>query len=181
MDGRKGFERAGWKVNEGYKQIVAVNPEGKEYFICQKGESLPSLKKQGKSFGDVITDAYNAAVKQGLIEVNDAESFAAEDCSHSNKRLDNVDEQGRHTNWPYWICPDCDKDWEFDAFCNGYLPNDKICGKADCPDKGEIHSAEDVDLGVMDGFRLGLGGAMGFAAFGITLGIIGSLLKSKED
>ena len=114
MDGRKGFEKAGWKVNEGYKQIVAVSPEGKEYFICQKGETLPSLKEQGKTFGDVITDSYNAAVKQGLIEVNDAESFEA-------------------------------------------------------------------DMTVGDGFKLGLGGAMGFAAFGITLGIIGSLLKSKED
>lgn len=78
MDGRKGFKKAGWKVNEGYKQIVAVSPEGKEYFIIQKGESLPSLKKQGKTFGDVITDAYNAAVKQGLIKVNEAESFHAE-------------------------------------------------------------------------------------------------------
>ena len=62
----------------------------------------------------------------------DAESFSAEDCSHSNKIVDNVDEQGRHTNWPYWICTDCGKDWDYDAFC-------PQCGKANCPDKNECN------------------------------------------
>ena len=60
--GIKLFEDKGWKVNFRYKDVVAVNPSGKDYTICQKYYG-------GTDYDKEITAAYNKAVEKGLIKV----------------------------------------------------------------------------------------------------------------
>ena len=115
-------EEADQKVKEIVEEITDLKKEGKD----EDSQVIKDLEKEKEYFVEVkIAHAEESLETEEATPVEESTG-----CSHSNKKVDNVDEQGRHTNWPYWICPDCGKDWEYDAFC-------PQCGKADCPEKNE--------------------------------------------
>ena len=60
MKGTKQFEAKGWKVYHRLRDVIAVNPIGKQYPICGKYHG-------GTDYDDEIKLAYKAAIKKGLI------------------------------------------------------------------------------------------------------------------